>query len=225
MTPLHDLGELIQTRVTDLQQRYLRDHNASAAAQLAQLRQGVGRPPGSVPAIWDLTLADIPRQGRGDSPSASESAAHVALTLYAVHQQSQRLGMHKPGISLGAAVRDLVLARARANGTLDPDRERAVRRRFDALLTSAGFDEAVQHLRGLVSQFRAEEVRLDYGRLAEDLERLGTSRGFDAVRRAWGRDYHARRPSRAAGQDGEDASNPSGSVADSTTEPPSEEDQ
>ncbi|WP_242423552.1 type I-E CRISPR-associated protein Cse2/CasB, partial [Frankia sp. EI5c] len=54
-------------------------------AALAALRQGAGREPGTVPQMWRhyTTL------NRGGELSFQLRAEHVALVLFAVHQQSQ----------------------------------------------------------------------------------------------------------------------------------------
>jgi CRISPR system Cascade subunit CasB len=48
--------------------------------------------------------------GKGEEPSPGEWAAHAALTLYAIHQQSQTIPMHQRGREhgLGQAIRQLV---------------------------------------------------------------------------------------------------------------------
>ncbi len=45
-------------------------------------------------------------------------------------------------------------------------------------------------MRGLITQFRAEEIPLEYGQLAQDLRRLQNPRTAPGVRLQWGRDYH-----------------------------------
>jgi CRISPR system Cascade subunit CasB len=188
MRPPGELGRLVSNRVEDLQNRYLNARRSpAAAATLAHLRRGLGKAPGEVPEIWDITLESIPRPGHGDVPSPQEHAAHAALTLYALHQQSRTTPMHTRGRSLGMAVR--ALARSQ-DATGDADREKAVRRRFDAVATATSFSETTHHLRGLISQLRAADIALDYGRLADDLERLQRPGGPKAVRLQWGRDYH-----------------------------------
>lgn len=51
-------------------------------AELAELRRGVGRQPGDLPALWGVVLADIPEQLQGSNgPSKAEWAVYAALTL------------------------------------------------------------------------------------------------------------------------------------------------
>ena len=57
-------------------------------AELAELRRGVGRQPGDLPALWGALLADMPEQLQGSNgPSKAEWAVYTALTLFALHQQ------------------------------------------------------------------------------------------------------------------------------------------
>ncbi len=59
-------------------------------AELAELRRGVGRQPGDLPALWGALLADMPEQLQGSNgPSKAEWAVYTALTLFALHQQGK----------------------------------------------------------------------------------------------------------------------------------------
>jgi CRISPR system Cascade subunit CasB len=62
-------------------------------ATLARLRRGIGKAPGSMPEIWDITLNRLPEAlvGKGELPSRGEWAVHTALTLFALHQQGKDL--------------------------------------------------------------------------------------------------------------------------------------
>lgn len=179
------LGALVDQRVRDVQGRYRRNES-SGVADLAALRRAAAAAPGSDPRVWELTVAglDVPADAT-DEPTAQERAAHAALTLYAIHQQSQSAPMHRAGYGLGRSVRAQV----------SPDRsnEKAVRRRFEALGTASTFPELMEHARGLVRQLRSDGIPLDYGRLAEDLLALQAPATAARVRLRWGRDYHRAR--------------------------------
>lgn len=181
-TPDQQLERFVAARVSALQRDYLADR-ASAVGALARLRRAVTSSPGADPATWGETLDGLPEAlvGRRDGPSPHESAAHAAITVFAVHQQSRSEPMHRGGQSLGAAVRLL----GQRTGAED-----AVRRRFHALGTASSLPETLHHLRGLVTQLRSAGIALDYGRLARDLRRLQDPRYADEVRLAWGRAYH-----------------------------------
>lgn len=185
-----DIAEFVSSRVLSLQNQVLSDHRAGATAQLAHLRQAVGSEPGSSPAIWGLTLDGLDPTARGDVPTRKEVAAHIALTLYAVHQQSKSRPMHVAGVGLGQAV-------SRLAGPAGSDGHAAVRRHFDAAATAIAIGELSHHLRGLVSRLRAEDIPLDYARLARNIWRFQQDGGPDAVRREWGRDFYRRKQTSA----------------------------
>ncbi len=177
------LGRAIDRRVTTLQREFL-DGWPSARAQLAQLRRGVGKEPGSVPEIWSITVGELPPSltWDRDEPTRAEHAAHIAMTLYATHQQSQATGAHVPGVSFGQACAALRGA--------DVASEQAVTRRFMAAATSATFAELVTHVRGLVTQLRARGIALDYAAFADDVQALLDPRRQTDVRLRWGRHYY-----------------------------------
>jgi CRISPR system Cascade subunit CasB len=202
------LAKLVGERVTAVQRGYLAGTMA-AQANLAKLRRALGQPAGSSPDVWELTIAGVetievpPRDG---SPSRAEKAVHLAMTLYALNQRSvpvpthltrpgpadlDRLDEHEQHKKI-AGYRDRAglgraCARLRSASHFNED---AVIRRFAALATAQSFDEITYHLRSMVSQFNAESIGLDYGRLARDLYLLQFDAYADSVRLGWARDFH-----------------------------------
>jgi CRISPR system Cascade subunit CasB len=140
-------------------------------------------------ALVDKRVREL--QGRYRRNESSGVSDLAALTLYAIHQQSQTASMHRAGYGLGRSVRALVLP--------DKSNEKAVRRRFEALGTASTFAELMGHARGLVRQLRSAAVPLDYGRLADDLAALQDPTAAAGVRLRWGREYHRAWPADAAG--------------------------
>lgn len=192
------LADAVGRTVAALQREYLAGIPA-AAGQLAVLRRAIQREPGSVAEAWQPTIGILPAdlQGRRDEPNSFERAAHAAVTLYALHQQSQGAAMHQRGRSIGDAVRDLRTARHANTDDVDP-----VLRRFHGLATAGTFGEVLHHLRGLVTLLRGAGLTLDYGRLAVDLRRLQSPQAADGVRLSWGRSlYQPRRRDGSAGTD------------------------
>ena len=173
----------VRGQATALQRDYL-GNDPQAVSRLARLRHSAGRPVGSDPDTWEL-LGGMPAAlvGTGDEPSRSERAVIVALTLFAVHQQSQRQEMHRPRVGLGQAVRRL---------SPDPqaEPEAAVVRRFKALGVASTPEAVERHLRSLVTQLRAIDQPLDYGQLAVDLWLLQDPSRAAGVRLRWGRDFY-----------------------------------
>lgn len=118
-TPRERVVRLAAGHITALQRGYL-DDQPHAVGALARLRRGAGREAGQLPDLWALIdtgpLHETPDGARPLSESElnrAEDALHVALTLYALHQQSRRTGMYqadRPGRrrGLGAAVRRMM---------------------------------------------------------------------------------------------------------------------
>src|SRR4051812_24984458 len=110
--------------------------------ELAALRRGIGREPGTVAQMWPYYT----RLNDRGQLTAELWAEHLALTLFAVHQQSQGRPVHRHGVSLGAAVLAL-----RRSGKFS---EEALDRRFGAAATATTVGEVAHHLRGLITQLR-----------------------------------------------------------------------
>jgi CRISPR system Cascade subunit CasB len=175
------VGTLVEGRVRQLQEGALSKRSASVA-MLAHLRHAVGKQPGSVPDVWPVTLADeLAGPDAGDGPTAGETAAHIALTLYAIHQQSSSKPMHRRGYGLGRSISEL----RPSESDTDP-----VLRRFQAVGTADSLDELIHHTRGLVQLLRAAGIPLDYGLLADELFRWQQDGGASRVRLQWGRDFY-----------------------------------
>ncbi|MBT1165789.1 type I-E CRISPR-associated protein Cse2/CasB [Bifidobacterium simiarum] len=163
-----------------------------ATAAVARLRRSVSHEVGADPDIfiWTMPPEDEPDIS-GDvsrylqSPSPEERAAHAAITLFAVHQQSNHTAsMHTDSnVSLGYAVGSM------AYGNFN---EAGIRSMFDRLQTAASWKELVRHARGLISMLRRERIALNYGLLAQDLLDLRNGRSrANVVRTLWGRDFQS----------------------------------
>lgn len=161
-------------------------------ATLAKLRRGIGKQPGELPELFEIVLGDVPEKlyGKGDRTSYSVWALYTALTLFALHQQGKTRPMSasgngenkSAGNSLGAAVGYLVKQ--------DRDREPAIKRRFDAVITANEFTEFAHHARGLIQLLKAGDIALDYPRFAEDLYWYQFDGTKNRVRLRWGEDYY-----------------------------------
>ena len=159
---------------------------------LAKLRRGIGKQPGELPELFEIILGDMPEKlyGKGDGPSYSIWAIYTALTLFALHQQGKDRPMSvsgksenkNAGNSLGTAVGYLVKQ--------NREREPAIKRRFDAVVTTNEFTELAHHARGLIQLLRAEDIALDYPRFAEDMFWYQFDEKRNQVRLRWGEDYY-----------------------------------
>ncbi|AQS66880.1 type I-E CRISPR-associated protein Cse2/CasB [Streptomyces pactum] len=188
------VADLAATRIASWQEGYLKDRSPAVAA-LARLRRGAGREAGETPDLWSLVDTDplhTPVEGMRplseQELERAENALHAALTLWAFHQQSRGVPMHRrhtrerPG-GLGAAVRRLMPA----DGTDAPVRKRLVRAG-----TAPDLATLTQRLRDIVALLRAakDPVPLDYALLAGQLYVWQWADGPAAVRRRWGRSFH-----------------------------------
>ena len=150
-------------------------------AELAKLRRGIGHAPGDLPDLWGGLLQGMPASFYGtNGPSHEEWAVYLALTLYALHQQSNdTVCVSQLGCTLGRAVRSIL-------------------RRFNALATAEEITEISHHLRGMIQLLRAakpDSIPLDYPQLAVDLYGLQCDAPQLAqlpanIRLRWGQDLY-----------------------------------
>lgn len=177
------VGAVVARRVTGLQAQLLRPGgpNSAAVAALARLRRAAGKPPGTVLEALQYTVADEFITADEAVTDRREQAAHLAMTLYALHQQARSQPMHVPGRGVGTALRGL------HTGPVDQV-PTPLGRRLAMLGTANHVDELSHHLRGVVQLLRAGAVPLDYGRLGDDLDRW--QRDPNPVQLRWGRDFY-----------------------------------
>ncbi|WP_309031593.1 type I-E CRISPR-associated protein Cse2/CasB [Streptomyces alfalfae] len=162
------------------------------AAELAALRSGTGREPGTVAAMWPFhrTRMDSAWRNRGVL-TRDLAAEHTALTLFARHQQAHDRRMHVTGSSPGRACG--LLARQTATGTEGKTATAALDKRLGHLLTSADAGELAMHLRSLVPLLHRAGIGLDYNLLRTALRTWDDPRLPDAAsryRQQWDRDFH-----------------------------------
>lgn len=175
-------------------------HGAPLGAELAALRRGAGKEPGTVPPLWRFHSVDVsggfdrPGSDRWDPPAALV-AEHHALVLYGFHQQGEARPVHRPGALLGHAARGLHVRFA----------QDAVDKRFYATVTADGVGELAHHLRALVRLLRTlpAVAPLDYSVLSEDLRRWSRPELRGRVRRRWSAQYHSAPDDAAASVGGE----------------------
>ena len=157
-------------------------------ALLANLRRGVGKVPGELPALWGVLLEDFPEAWMNNSgdPSQAEWAAYIALTSFALHQQgNDPVGhpMHCTGYTIGQAVRRLVPPG-------DADAEARVMRRFKQLATTPEIQSVARHLRSLIQLLRAGDIPLDYAAMTRDLYQYQFPESVASVRLRWAQDFY-----------------------------------
>lgn len=168
-----------------------------AKSALAKLRRGIGKEPGEVPEIWEITLGDLPLEllSKNGIASNAEWAIHTTVTLYALHRQGKDKSMNDTyklvegkrvyGKSLGAAARRLIKP--------DKSNEQSIKRRFDAIITAQDLAELAHHARGLVQLLKTADphITLDYPRLAQDLYLYQFNDSRNQIRLRWAQDFWA----------------------------------
>lgn len=151
-----------------------------AGQDLAALRMGLGREAGEVPQMWPF-YRELNEKG---SLTPELSAEHLALALFAVHQQGKERPVHRAHVGLGNALLAL-----RRSGKYSPE---AIDRRFAAAATATSLAELTGHLRGLITQLRTnsgQQHGLDYTQLMQDLRDWQQPGRLGRVRRRWGSQY------------------------------------
>ena len=200
----YELAEYIHETVKNLQDKY-QDNSSWAKKQLALLRRVANRSIGDSPETWSILYDKrFPESLKGTGqkdPTWGEKAAFFTLTLYAVHQQSKRHGVHvKTGKgsqpqTLGAAVREFHNATKK-----DPDKElfdSSIYRRFITMVQSQTIEDAAYHLRSLIKLFRTQDsILLDYGELAKELYGFQNPKRRKAVQLSWARQLYQSNPSK-----------------------------
>lgn len=165
-------------------------------AILARLRRGISNMPGADPDIWEMTLAELPEDllSKNGIATPAEWAVHIALTLFALHQQGtdiQTNCMHRESLaddkvklySFGNAIRRLA-------GSPDSDNYKSIKRRFNATVTSESIEEFTHHLRSMIQLLKSASIPLDYVQLTRELVLFQKTDNRDSLRLKWGQDFY-----------------------------------
>ncbi|CAM5408340.1 type I-E CRISPR-associated protein Cse2/CasB [Streptomyces griseus] len=191
--PAHRLvARATGTYIARIQPQYLSDV-PSAVAELARLRRGAGKRAHQVPDLWGVGVTEeliqlLDGHQGFFRPEYAEEAVFLAVTLWALHQQSGREhGMHDRTQNLGGAVRTLI----RKQGAVSADEEDSpLRKRLVRVGTAESLDSVAVRLREIVLLLRGAKVPLDYARLAGQLYRWQHRPDRAGVQREWGREFH-----------------------------------
>jgi CRISPR system Cascade subunit CasB len=172
----------------------LRDHpdQSHSRAALAELRRGLGQPPGTVHEMYPYVVPFLPN----DAGKMREDAYFLIAALFAYHPE--------PG---GGGNMGSHFARAR-----DPNGDdTAIERRFAALL-SAHVDDLPIQLRQAVGFLRSRqpEIPVNWHRLFTDL--LGWSHPSGYVQKEWARAFWGRAKEEPTSQPTPQAANPPAAI-------------
>lgn len=139
-------------------------------AALAELRRGLGHPPGTVPRMARYVEPFIP----ADASRWEQDVHYLVAALFAAHPDD--VASEGGRLNLGWSFRRL----ASETGS------ESIEKRFLALLDAESEDLHV-HLRHAVSLMRAHDVPVDYDRLLRDLR--DWKKEDRRVQRRWARTY------------------------------------
>ena len=169
-------------------------NEARTKALLAALRKTVAKSPGEAVDTWDFEFSGMPDnlRGVGSNPATEgEWAIHLAISLYALHQQSQEQDMYQvcdfdggQYWGFGHAVKRLVF-----KGEDGQNEQGQMPSRFAALVTSETTEELAHYARQIVQQLRANSITVDYGRLAGQLYWYQSPMRSSRVSLEWAREF------------------------------------
>ncbi|MFK0191905.1 type I-E CRISPR-associated protein Cse2/CasB [Kitasatospora sp. NPDC090308] len=152
--------------------------------ELAALRSGLGRPVMDSSKMWPYYSTEVDDVlALQNRVSDEQQAEHAALALYGLHQQGQSRPMHRSGVKLGRALREL-----RRHGKYS---ENALDARVGQLAAATSVPALLVHLRGLVTQLRTVGQPLDYDHLMADIRAWHQPERRPQVRLKWALGYQA----------------------------------
>jgi len=156
-------------------------HELPPGHELAALRRGAGREPGTVSTMWPF-YTQLEEDGRLTKRLIAE---HCTLVLFGFHQQSERILVHQPDMPIGKAI--AVLRNESKQNTPE-----AIEERFTRAATAADVKEVAYHLRGLVQLLKTLQPTqgFDYTQLYWDLRDWQKPQSQPKVRREWGAAFY-----------------------------------
>lgn len=170
-----------------LKELYAMQEYSTGKAILSRLRNSIGRDYVDMADIMPVVFERLPESFLGNSKKMTDEEMCIlsCLQLYAIHQQGEDLCVNtaEEGYSnVGTSLKSLRVG----DDTTAPDR------RFNAMITSTDFDELTVHLRHLIRLLKSKQkgVRIDYGRLAEDLYYIRKNKNKDNIILNWAREYY-----------------------------------
>lgn len=175
---------------------------SSTKANLARLRNSIGNDISQTVYIWQEVFEEMPKDflSKNGKLTKEENAIFTTLQLYALHQQgnsnsvnisysfensdeeNKKIECMNMGDSLNKLRLTLIMEKADSK-SLD--------RRFNAMITSANFNELTIHLRHLISILKANKnIKINYSKLADDLFDLQKG-SREEICLKWGQSYYS----------------------------------
>ena len=142
----------------------------STKAMLANIRNSINKDSSFNMDALAFVFEKIPEEflGFGKDLNDYEKAILTAVQMYALHQQARTDSVLKLDYEEGDRRQNLgdSLNSMRKNN----DDDKAIDRRFNAMVTSSNFDELSHHLRQMIKLLKAKsDAKVDYASLADDL--------------------------------------------------------
>lgn len=195
MSEIDEIRKYVSKKISVL---YSTKDTSGGKVQLANLRKGIGKTPGELPELWGIFLNELPEklQSRNGEPSYAEWAIYLSLTMYALHQQGNSDNVHVKDISLGKASYLLVKKALDDECSKEKEKEKEeaernrVLRRFAPIVSAKDLYEFSNHLRSMINIFKANEICIDYERLAGDIYCFQFKEQRKKVLLRWGQDFY-----------------------------------
>jgi CRISPR system Cascade subunit CasB len=161
--------------------KWLLDESGNGRAAMANLRRGLGKPPGVAYEMDKYLLTKLPEK----TSQRHEEAYYLVAALFARwHQGKDKADIAEQG-NLGTSLQELV-SRHAAAGTRRDEAEKRLEKRVNALL-NAHRDDLPGHLRRVVSLLKSEDVPLNWAQLLTDIRHWDSER--PSVQHDWSKGF------------------------------------
>lgn len=166
-----------------------KEKNHKNVALLAALRNSIGKPLAKAREVWPFLFEHLPESFLSCTakPTYEENAIFTTLQIYAICEQGMSHSTKCDEKYRGSMGKSLSTGRSS-----DSEKNKALDRRFNAMITASTYDEFVYHLRQMVRIVRSKAtMTINFSKLAEDLYRYQKN-GQSGVCFRWATDYYAR---------------------------------
>lgn len=165
--------------------------SSSSKAQIANLRNSIGKPVSQTIDIWPIIFEYFPQEflGKDKVLSFEEKAILNTLQLFALYQKGVSESAYKyneesiPFANIGKSLSNLRTG----------DDIKAVDRRFNAMITSTTYEELIYHLRQMIKLLKSKlktDVFINFPELTNDL--YWYLRGYEEnVKLKWAKSYYS----------------------------------
>lgn len=162
----------------------------STKAIFANIRNSINKDSSVNMDVLAFVFQNIPEEFLGFNKNLNdyEKAILTSIQMYALHQQAKADSVLKLYYKEGERRQNLgdSLNSMRKNN----DEDKAIDRRFNAMITSSNFEELSHHLRQMIKLLKAKsDAKVDYASLADDLYWFLKNQG-EGLKIKWSRSYY-----------------------------------